>query len=262
MGGFFLLLLSIGVAVDSSNLGYDKDDVPGFAPGPAGWFFFMLFLWFIALPIYLVKRPQLKAAAEQRRLRARTFAGALPGAVHPYGPQPNPYGGPPPYGAPGYGPPPPGYGAPPPAAPPYGAAPGANPYGAPPPSPYGAPTQGPAGANPAQSYSAPPQGPAGANPYGAPPQGPAGYPGPPPPANPYGAQQPSAAPPSPGATREPGATPASPPASEPGDHRSSSGSMTAGDLAEGIRKLTDLRDRGLLTEAEFQARKLALLDKV
>ena len=246
MGGFFLLLLSIGVAVDSSNLGYDKDDVPGFAPGPAGWFFFMLFLWFIALPIYLVKRPQLKAAAEQRRLRARTFAGALPGAVHPYGPQPNPYGGPPPYGAPGYGPPPPGYGAPPPAAPPYGAAPGANPYGAPPPSPYGAPTQGPAGANP----------------YGAPPQGPAGYPGPPPPANPYGAQQPSAAPPSPGATREPGATPASPPASEPGDHRSSSGSMTAGDLAEGIRKLTDLRDRGLLTEAEFQARKLALLDKV
>lgn len=38
--------------------------------------------------------------------------------------------------------------------------------------------------------------------------------------------------------------------------------MTAGDLAEGIRQLTELRDRGLLTEAEFQSRKNALLTKV
>ena len=41
-----------------------------------------------------------------------------------------------------------------------------------------------------------------------------------------------------------------------------SASMTATDLAEGIRQLGDLRDRGLLTEDEFQARKAALLRKV
>lgn len=38
--------------------------------------------------------------------------------------------------------------------------------------------------------------------------------------------------------------------------------MTAGDLADGIRQLTELRDRGLLTEPEYQARKAALLRKV
>ena len=44
--------------------------------------------------------------------------------------------------------------------------------------------------------------------------------------------------------------------------RSSSSSMTAGDLADGIRQLSELRERGLLNEAEFQARKAALLRKV
>lgn len=38
--------------------------------------------------------------------------------------------------------------------------------------------------------------------------------------------------------------------------------MTAGALAEGIRQLTELRDRGLLNESEFQTRKASLLRKV
>ena len=32
MGGLLFLAICIGMAVDSSNIGYDGDDVPGFAP--------------------------------------------------------------------------------------------------------------------------------------------------------------------------------------------------------------------------------------
>ena len=225
MGGLILLILSIGMAADASNIGYDGDDVPGFAPHPILWFFFALFLPIIAIPVYLIRRPALKAAAEQRRLQARTMA-ALPGAVYSahaaYGQMGNPYGpgGASPYpGAPQPPYPPQSPYAPPPPQAPYGGPPPQPPYGGPPPqAPYG-----------------------GAPPYGAPPAQP-----------PYG-QAP--APPQ-AAEPEPTAEP------EASKHASSSGSMTAGDLADGIRQLSDLRDRGLLTEAEFQARKAALLRKV
>ncbi|MFN3184858.1 MAG: SHOCT domain-containing protein [Nannocystaceae bacterium] len=215
MGFLIVLALSIGMAVDASNIGYDSGDTPGFSPGPVGWFFFALFLPILAVPVYLIRRPALRLASEQKRLRAQQFA-ALPGAVYSAYAAANPYGPRPPY--PGAAP----YPAPPPQAP-Y---PGAAPYPAPPPQPpYGAPP-------PQPPYGGPPPQP----PYGQPPQ----------------AQQP----PQPQAQQPPQ------PQAQPAHHGSSSSSMTAGDLADGIRQLSELRERGLLNEAEFQARKAALLRKV
>ena len=228
MGFLIVLAISIGMAVDASNINYEGSDVRGFGPNPIGWFFFALLLPILAVPIYLIRRPELKAAAERRRLQAQTFA-ALPGAVYSayagYGqPGANPYAPRPPHpGAPPY---PWQYGAPPPPQPPYGGAP-------PPQPPYG--------------QAPPPQ-----NPYGQPPQAP----------------RPPQAPPAPQAQAPRASAPQAPQAQAPTQapqgqhHRSSSSSMTAGDLADGIRQLSDLRDRGLLTEAEFQARKAALLRKV
>ena len=210
MLGLFVLAISIGMAVDASNIGYDSSETDGFSPGPVGWFFFALLLPMLAVPVYLIRRPALREAANRRRLQAQTFA-ALPGAVysaHAYGHAPNPYGAPAPY------------------------------------SPH--PTTGPYA-----GVSLP-----GQAPYGPPPQ--LSYGGPPP-QPPYGGQQQvpyGSAPPQPPHTRQPSHA-----APEPYD-ASASGSMSAGDLAEGIRQLSDLRDRGLLTEEEFQARKDALLRKV
>jgi hypothetical protein len=240
MGFFIVLALSIGMAVDASNIGYDSGDTPGFSPGPVGWFFFTLLLPILAVPVYLIRRPALRQAAEQKRLRAQQFA-ALPGAVYSAYAAANPYGPRPPYPAPG--------------APPY---PGAAPYPPPPQAPYGGPPpqppygQAPAGGPP------PPQAPYGHAPAGGPPpqppygQAPAGGP---PPQPPYGQPQAQApqAPPKPQSEA---------PQQPQAHHKSSSSSMTAGDLADGIRQLSELRDRGLLTEAEFQARKAALLRKV
>ncbi len=239
----FVIASSIWMGYDAANIGYDKNDVPGLGGmGPAGWVICGLFFWIVAFPLYLVKRPALKAAAQQRRLQMQTFAGALPGAV--YGAQAAygqaPYGAPNPYGAqPGpYGPGP--YGAPPQA--PYGQATQA-PYGQAPQAPYGQAPQAPYGQSPQAPYGQSPQNPYGQaqapqNPYGQAPQ------------NPYG-QPPS---------QDPQPTPPQAQADPP--HSGSSGSMTAGDLASGIRQLSDLRDRGLLTESEFQTRKASLLSKV
>ncbi|MGH1340842.1 MAG: SHOCT domain-containing protein [Nannocystales bacterium] len=272
MGGLILLAIYIGMAVDASNIGYDGDDVPGFAPGPVGWFFFALLLPFIAIPVYLIRRPALKAAAQRRRLQAQTFA-ALPGAVHgayaaAYGQPQNPYGGQAPYGGqpqyPGAAP----YPGRPPQAP-YPSQPPQAPYPGHPPQAAGYPGQPPRAPYPGQPpqapYGSPPQanpygGPPPQNPYGGAPQQPQAQPA----ASPYGAApQPSAAP-QPAAPQGPspsGGSAAGAP-SEDKPHGSSSGSMTAGDLADGIRQLSDLRDRGLLTEAEFQTRKASLLRKV
>lgn len=239
MGFFIVLALSIGMAVDASNIGYDSGDTPGFSPGPVGWFFFTLLLPILAVPVYLIRRPALRQAAEQKRLRAQQFA-ALPGAVYSAYAAANPYGPRPPYPAPG--------------APPY---PGAAPYPPPPQAPYGGPPpQPPYGQAPAGGP--PPQPPYGHAPAGGPPpqppygQAPAGGP---PPQPPYGQPQAQApqAPPKPQSEA---------PQQPQAHHKSSSSSMTAGDLADGIRQLSELRDRGLLTEAEFQARKAALLRKV
>lgn len=140
--GLVVLATSIWMAADASKLGYDRRDVRGLAAmGPVGWFFCGLLLWIVAFPLYLIKRPELKAAGEQRR------RGLLGG----YGP-PGMIAGAPWQGAPGYRPPQ-GYpGAPPHGTPTYGmpqpqAYPPASPYGAGPPHPGYAP--GP------QGYGAP-----------------------------------------------------------------------------------------------------------
>ena len=155
------LATAIWMAVDSSQLGYDKRDVRGLAAmGPAGWFICGLFLWIIAFPLYLVKRAELKDAGERRRA---ALAAGMP-AYLPLPPpgQPMVFGPPPGYGAPGYGAPsygpPPGYGAPgygapgygPPPGHGYGAAPG---YGPTPPGYGAAPGYGPSpGHGPAPGY--------------------------------------------------------------------------------------------------------------
>ena|SRR5687768_12989855 len=108
MGGFLSLVVlatSIWMAADASRLGYDKRDVKGLAAmGPAGWLVCGLLLWIVAFPLYLAKRPELKAAGERRRqLEARGMFGQLPGAMpmsgpgYSYGPGPG-YGHPPSYG--------------------------------------------------------------------------------------------------------------------------------------------------------------------
>ena len=108
--GLVALGSAIWMAIDASQLGYDKRDVRGLAAmGPAGWFICGLLFWIIALPVYLAKRPELKAAGERRRLAEARGTGYLPGAQG-YGPQPfgppqyGPQYGQPQYGQPQYGP--------------------------------------------------------------------------------------------------------------------------------------------------------------
>jgi hypothetical protein len=108
--GLVALGSAIWMAVDSSQLGYDKRDVRGLAAmSPVAWFFCGLFLWIVAFPLYLVKRPELKAAGEARRLAASQGGGYLPGSQgygqQPYGQQPygQPQYGQPQYGQPQYG---------------------------------------------------------------------------------------------------------------------------------------------------------------
>ncbi|MEM6990714.1 MAG: SHOCT domain-containing protein [Myxococcota bacterium] len=102
---------SIWMGVDASKLGYDQRDVRGLAAmSPAGWFFSGLLLWIVGFPLYLLKRPELKAAGDARRLRMQHAMAALPGAgygrVPPaYGPQAyGAYGATPGHPAPGQAP--------------------------------------------------------------------------------------------------------------------------------------------------------------
>lgn len=181
-----VLATSIWMAVDSSQLGYDKRDIGGLAGmGPAGWLLSGLLLWIVAFPIYLLKRPQLKAAGLARRLRAQAGHCALP------------------------------------------------------PSPYG--RYAPPASHPRHAAGTAPTGYAQAS------------------GNPYGGSSPQQAAPGPG--RAPYAPPAPPqpsaywqnaPVPEPG------GSVFR--VADEIVKLGALRDRGLLTDAEFQERKAQLLN--
>jgi hypothetical protein len=74
---------SIWMAVDASQLGYDKRDIRGIAAmGPAGWFLCGLFLWIVAFPLYLIKRPELKAAGDARK---KGLVGGPPGFLPPHG---------------------------------------------------------------------------------------------------------------------------------------------------------------------------------
>ncbi len=83
-----VLASAIWMAVDASQLGYDKRDIRGLAAmGPVGWFFAGLLLWIVAFPLYLVKRGELKAAGEFRRqaLAGGPAAGFLPQGYPPQG---------------------------------------------------------------------------------------------------------------------------------------------------------------------------------
>ncbi|MEX1365925.1 MAG: SHOCT domain-containing protein [Nannocystaceae bacterium] len=157
MGGFMslvALVTAIWMAVDSSQMGYDRRDVKGLAAmTPVGWFVCGLFFWIFALPLYLVKRAELREAGERRR-------AAIAAGMPPYLPLPAPGqpmyvqgAGQPGYPPPGDGPPgypPPGYGQSqgyPPTG--YGQAPGYGPPpGYPPTAGYGYATANPPGPGP------------------------------------------------------------------------------------------------------------------
>lgn len=63
-----VLASAVWVAIDSSRLGYDKRDLTGIAAmGPVGWTLCVLLIWIVGFPLYLVKRPHLKAMGEWRR---------------------------------------------------------------------------------------------------------------------------------------------------------------------------------------------------
>ena len=52
---------SIWVLVDAKTIGVKKGQITGIANmGPVSWFFGCLFLWILAFPLYLAKRPEFK----------------------------------------------------------------------------------------------------------------------------------------------------------------------------------------------------------
>jgi len=56
-----ILVTSIWVFIDAKRIGVRKGQVKGLADlGPAGGLFACLFLWIVAFPLYLIKRPELK----------------------------------------------------------------------------------------------------------------------------------------------------------------------------------------------------------
>lgn len=115
--GLVVLASSLWMASDAARLGYDTRDVRGVAAmSPGAWFICGLLLWIVAFPLYLIKRPELAAAGERRRLGMTGAPGFLPPPYPPQGYPPAPPQAYPPsaYPPPAY--PPPAY--PPPAYPP------------------------------------------------------------------------------------------------------------------------------------------------
>ena len=91
--GILIYLAMLGsvvwVAIDSSRLGYDKRDLTGIAAmGPLGWTLCVLWIWIIGFPMYLVKRPYLKAMAEWRRQVGPTAPPPSRVGFPPAGPPP------------------------------------------------------------------------------------------------------------------------------------------------------------------------------
>lgn len=102
MFGLVILATSVWMAYDAAQIGYDKRDVQGLAAiSPAAWLVAGLLLWIVAFPVYLIKRPALKAAAEWRRQQLALGPGAYGQLYRPqYG---QPQYGQPQYGQPQYG---------------------------------------------------------------------------------------------------------------------------------------------------------------
>lgn len=67
MENFWIIVIlgtSIWVFIDARNIGVKKGLITGIANmSPVMWLISCLFLWIIAFPIYLIKRPELKRAA-------------------------------------------------------------------------------------------------------------------------------------------------------------------------------------------------------
>jgi|HubBroStandDraft_1064217.scaffolds.fasta_scaffold23826_2 hypothetical protein len=62
------LLSAIAVAADASHIGAHKGLITGLGNmAPSGWFFAVLLLWIIALPLYLTERPRIRAATRVPR---------------------------------------------------------------------------------------------------------------------------------------------------------------------------------------------------
>ena len=66
MGTLLLVVVvatSIWVLLDAQKLGVRKGIIAGIGNmGPWGWFWSCLLLWFVAFPMYLIKRPEFKRA--------------------------------------------------------------------------------------------------------------------------------------------------------------------------------------------------------
>lgn len=78
----FLLLLVVGTSIwvyfDAKNIGVKKGLVTGLADlNPGGWLIVCLLLWFIAFPVYLIKRGDLKKAAGLTTGGANEYSGMV-----------------------------------------------------------------------------------------------------------------------------------------------------------------------------------------
>ena len=96
-----MLASVIWVAIDASRLGFDKRDLTGVAAmGPVGWTLCVLLIWIVGFPMYLVKRPYLKAMGQWRRQVGPAAPPAPLFAYRPPGAGVSPPGAPPPPGTP------------------------------------------------------------------------------------------------------------------------------------------------------------------
>lgn len=56
-----IIATSIWVLIDAKTIGVKKGQITGMGNmGPVAWFLGCLFLWIIAFPFYLAKRPEFK----------------------------------------------------------------------------------------------------------------------------------------------------------------------------------------------------------
>lgn len=84
-----MLASVIWVAIDASRLGFDKRDLTGVAAmGPVGWTLCVLLIWIVGFPMYLVKRPYLKAMGQWRRQVGPAAPPASRFGFPPAGPPP------------------------------------------------------------------------------------------------------------------------------------------------------------------------------
>lgn len=78
---------SLWMYFDSRSFDYDKAEVKGIAAlSPTGWFLSGLFLWIVALPLYIAKRAALRQLGIDRRARLEAEGRYAPQKKSPVGP--------------------------------------------------------------------------------------------------------------------------------------------------------------------------------